>query len=308
MSSLERDYRRLLRLYPRDHRARHEQEMLGVLMETAEPGRRHPSARDLADLIGGAVAIRLRMAASPQALARWRAATSVAALLGPLVLLAQYLPPSVNRILSRDVTSAAVQLSLQILLLLLAAGLAWRGRRWSAACSAWAAAIWFGADMVVPMASSGLAWRTSEIWPLGLVLLPFLATAALLTGAVSPRRGVRLIGRGRLLIGFAVVLASNAVLLLWPVGVLGELVPFGLAAVACGMAARSALGRRSVMLLIPVFLPLLLARMLMLVMWSGVGTQAIVVVGVALILFVVTAYLGGPREVSSTAPREVARL
>ncbi|MGW5162218.1 hypothetical protein ACWEPN_42680, partial [Nonomuraea wenchangensis] len=47
MSSLETRYRRLLAAYPRDHRARHEEEMLGVLLAGARPGQTRPRPADV---------------------------------------------------------------------------------------------------------------------------------------------------------------------------------------------------------------------------------------------------------------------
>src|SRR4051812_8701285 len=55
-ASLEHRLRRWLRLYPIDQR----EEMLGVLLATAGPGRERPSPRDAADLVGGAVRVRLQ--------------------------------------------------------------------------------------------------------------------------------------------------------------------------------------------------------------------------------------------------------
>ncbi|MFC6883072.1 MULTISPECIES: hypothetical protein [Actinomadura] len=60
MSTLEHRYRRLLRWYPADHRDRHEDEMLGVLLATAGPDRERPTARESADLIAGGLTVRLR--------------------------------------------------------------------------------------------------------------------------------------------------------------------------------------------------------------------------------------------------------
>ncbi|GAB3978709.1 hypothetical protein GCM10029978_072140 [Actinoallomurus acanthiterrae] len=56
MSPIEHRLRHWLRLYPIDQR----EEMLGVLLATAGPGQERPSPRDAADLVGGAVRIRLR--------------------------------------------------------------------------------------------------------------------------------------------------------------------------------------------------------------------------------------------------------
>lgn len=46
--------------YPRDHRARHQEEMLGVLLAAARPGRRHPDLAELADLLRGALRMHAR--------------------------------------------------------------------------------------------------------------------------------------------------------------------------------------------------------------------------------------------------------
>jgi hypothetical protein len=58
---LERRYRRLLSLYPADHRREHAEEMVGVLLEAAGDGRRRFDLADAADLLAGAVRIRMRM-------------------------------------------------------------------------------------------------------------------------------------------------------------------------------------------------------------------------------------------------------
>jgi hypothetical protein len=57
---LERRYRRLLGCYPRAFRARHEQEMLVVLMACARNGQRRPGLADSANLIANALLIRVR--------------------------------------------------------------------------------------------------------------------------------------------------------------------------------------------------------------------------------------------------------
>ncbi|SNR96500.1 hypothetical protein SAMN05216276_100216 [Streptosporangium subroseum] len=65
MSELERRYRRLIAWYPQAFRAVHEEEMLGVLLATADSGRSRPNPRDAIDLIRGAVRIRLRHVFGP---------------------------------------------------------------------------------------------------------------------------------------------------------------------------------------------------------------------------------------------------
>jgi hypothetical protein len=57
---LEGRYRRLLAAYPVAYRREYEEEMVGVLMATAEPGSRRPSLRERADLLAGAAKVRLR--------------------------------------------------------------------------------------------------------------------------------------------------------------------------------------------------------------------------------------------------------
>ncbi|WP_433250620.1 hypothetical protein ACQPYK_04485 [Streptosporangium sp. CA-135522] len=324
MSDLERHYRRLLRLYPRDHRARHEEEMLGVLMAAAKPGRRHPHPQDVADLISGAAAIRLRRPISPQSLMWWRDAARVAAALGPLVLLIQQFPEAVRdigRYIQRGPepgvlsTGTVVEQTLGLLVYVVVTVLAWHDYRRIPAGLAWTWTIWLGSDMIIP---SSYTWSSSQLLPLGLLLLSYATVAVLLTGTAHPRRGVQLVGRRRILIWFAVVLGATTVIRLWPATgaaqLLWELVPLGLTAIACGMAARSPLGRRSIVLLAPVFLPVALMGVLFKAMWSWLAessstgvTQAIVVVCAALAVFGITVHLAGRRQAASAPPREAAQ-
>jgi hypothetical protein len=57
---LEGRYRRLLAIYPAEHRRKHQDEMLGVLMTGAHAGQHRPGLRDTSNLIWGALLIRLR--------------------------------------------------------------------------------------------------------------------------------------------------------------------------------------------------------------------------------------------------------
>ena len=59
MSTAERRYRRLLAWYPRDHRERNGEEMLGVLL-AGSSDRRGPRWRETVDLLWGAVRMHLR--------------------------------------------------------------------------------------------------------------------------------------------------------------------------------------------------------------------------------------------------------
>ena len=80
-AELERRYRRLLRLYPREFRARRESEMLGVLMASAQDGQTRPAPGSVADIVRGSLLIRLR---GPRG--GWASALAVFALLAPLFL------------------------------------------------------------------------------------------------------------------------------------------------------------------------------------------------------------------------------
>jgi hypothetical protein len=84
--SLARGYGWLLRWYPADHRARHGEEMLGVLMAGAPDGSRRPGPGESANLIAGALRIRLRAATAGSA-PLWREALTRAAVVLPLALL-----------------------------------------------------------------------------------------------------------------------------------------------------------------------------------------------------------------------------
>ena len=108
-SRMEKRYRRLLVLYPKDHRREHAEEMVGVLLaaDGDTPVRApNPVARarrfgqhtaDIADLVGGALRIRGRMALSRIRRTRWLSwtvrdqrwsdALAVVSVIAPLLLL-----------------------------------------------------------------------------------------------------------------------------------------------------------------------------------------------------------------------------
>ena len=62
---LERGYRRLLALYPRGFRRENADEIIGVLLATAADGQRRVGLAESADLIRGALRMRLRPAGRP---------------------------------------------------------------------------------------------------------------------------------------------------------------------------------------------------------------------------------------------------
>jgi hypothetical protein len=86
MTALELRYRRLLSVYPADHREFYEPEMLAVLMGGARPGQRFPALAEIIDLVRGGVAARLGR--DSRATAAWRDAAGIAGLLGAVVLMA----------------------------------------------------------------------------------------------------------------------------------------------------------------------------------------------------------------------------
>ncbi|GAA3215745.1 hypothetical protein [Nonomuraea helvata] len=91
MSPLEARYRRLLACYPRDHRARHEEEMIGVLLAGARPGQIRPHPADAADLLWGALRVHARRAFGPVSAPSWRDGVALAAALWPFLMLASAL-------------------------------------------------------------------------------------------------------------------------------------------------------------------------------------------------------------------------
>jgi hypothetical protein len=144
VTDLELRYRRLLALLPWEHRRRYEDEMLGVLLDGAKEGQRHPRPADTADLLLTAVRLRLRATGRGLGDPRW---TSAAALVGALAALAMvglgvrrivgtainsYLWNPPLRVSDGDVFRAAIWV-----LVVVAAVL---GRRWTAACLALAGA------------------------------------------------------------------------------------------------------------------------------------------------------------------------
>jgi hypothetical protein len=86
-AGLEGRYRRLLRWYPAGHRAVHQEEMLGVLMAGAEPGRSRPGLTESADLLLGAARIRLRPGRALSDGPGWRDALAVYSIAAPLLVL-----------------------------------------------------------------------------------------------------------------------------------------------------------------------------------------------------------------------------
>jgi hypothetical protein len=82
---LEARYRRLLRWYPPEHRAVHRDEMLGVLMSGAPQDRSRPGLAESADLLLGAVRIRVRPGRALWDRDGWRDALAVFSVAAPVL-------------------------------------------------------------------------------------------------------------------------------------------------------------------------------------------------------------------------------
>jgi hypothetical protein len=85
---LERQYRRLLTVYPRRHRRAYEEEMVGVLLADAAPDQRRPTVPEALNLLASAVAVRLRAGLGVLREDAWRRAAYAVHLFGAVFLLA----------------------------------------------------------------------------------------------------------------------------------------------------------------------------------------------------------------------------
>lgn len=264
MTSLERRCRRLLaRWYPAEHRALHEEEMVAVLLAGARPGQARPGVRDTFDLVRGGLAIRVRRGAGAQ----WRAAVDVAALLVPVALLlgalaravmfgaAAWQPPFADGELRQFLRILTFALPYAVVVLL-----AWRGRAGAAAACAWAYAlvslgehVWVSGSASVTYTVVGdgvllIGGVPVDVGGMAMSALPLVLCGAMLLLAPSPGPGP--LGGRRLLWWMAVLfggaVAGAAISSRWaypPV--------WALAVVAAGLALRSPVGRRALVVLLP---------------------------------------------------------
>lgn len=85
---LERRYRRLLAVYPWEHRRAYEEEMLAVLLAGARPGQTRPDVRDAVNLIGAGLRARARVGVRGFTEPAWADAAAVTGVLVALVLCA----------------------------------------------------------------------------------------------------------------------------------------------------------------------------------------------------------------------------
>jgi hypothetical protein len=87
VTALERRYRRLLTWYPAKHRHAYGEEMVGVLLASARPGKNRPDKGDILDLIGGGLRARLRRLQTGEGNPAWRDALAVFSVVAPVILL-----------------------------------------------------------------------------------------------------------------------------------------------------------------------------------------------------------------------------
>jgi hypothetical protein len=280
MSSLEDRYRRLLAWYPRDHRAAHEDEMVGVLLASAAPGQTRPGLGDRADLLWGGLKLHTRRAFGRTSAPDWRDALALTGVAGTLAVLIQVLTTTVDAAASGFwVAWPFVQLPL---IVAVAAGVL-LNQRWVAAPAAWLLFAYMTPWTL--MTSAPLVGQVVlDAW-----VLVVLGTAVALTLTRTPRYGLRLAGPRRLLQLTALLVAVQ----LWeasmywlratPDSLIVLLPVFVVYAIACGYALSSSLGRRCLAILaLPVAGGLASTEVLL---FQGSGWLPAVLLGLALVPF-----------------------
>jgi hypothetical protein len=316
-TSLAERYRRLLAWYPRDHRERHGEEMLSVLLAGAGE-RTRPSRREASDLLLSALRLHLRRVVGADGGIDHRDVLAIVSLLGPVVLLAGAAPVldwlagwlrsgspwSWGRAII-DIPHAPVWGMWFVVAVLSLA----RMRR-AAAVGAWLGTAGF---LFTPVLGYVLFWD-SVVADTGWMLLG-LVVAVALTWSPGPARGWELVGGGRFVllagsVGTSVVLVMKSFgaysVLFLPVermtvqhgtgqlGVWGVALAVLVAGAVVAGGGRTREGRRAALVLsVPVLVSVL---MLVLPMGSHLLVVAAVCYGVSL---VVVLGLGGlPRRMS----------
>ncbi|MEQ4722929.1 hypothetical protein [Nonomuraea sp. B19D2] len=261
MSPLEARYRRLLATYPRDHRARHEEEMIGVLLAGARPGQTRPHLADAADLLWGALRVHGRRAFGPVSAPAWRAGLALAVALWPFLMLTGALATGLLQAAEAVGNAGAAAMERPIWILYLAEPIVIAALPVLAVVLArrWIAVLALVAFMLYQADHPRLLDLDTLLFPNhGPVLLAQLATVAIaFTPAayraitVIPRRAFLLWGplavtgltASKAIVRWVDVIAHHDIVTWKPVP---WLVVVGLAA---GYACRSAVGRRAALLL-----------------------------------------------------------
>jgi hypothetical protein len=210
-AGLERGYRRLLACYPRAYRRENEEEILGVLLACAGDGQQRPGLAVSADLIKGAMRMRLWPAARVPRTVRaavWLMCAGVAAKVAFLIIMvatagsvgsayARGYPPTaataVHHALTVDLVIGQVEDAIGIGVWLLLAWALLRGRNLARfACAAWFVGL-DCFDMLRALSGGAVVNAPADMAAFAVVWLLALAASVLLfTGASSRyyRRGL----------------------------------------------------------------------------------------------------------------------
>lgn len=100
MTPLERRYRRWMRAYPAAYRVEREDELVGVLLDGAEPGRQRPTPAEVVDLVRAGFTARLRPPRAPTVLRPWASAANLVAILLTLLLGVDALVEGIDMVLT----------------------------------------------------------------------------------------------------------------------------------------------------------------------------------------------------------------
>jgi hypothetical protein len=207
-AALERRYRRLLVLFPADHRREYAEEMIGVLLAATPEGRHRPRPADAFDLIAGGLRARLRQRGAGLSGARWPDALAVCSIALPVLVLTAL---AVNYAWKAAIGYRLPSLSgfyLPSLALALPPLIALRYRR-TAAVAALAAAAWFWF----------LLLGSLTVWIDGLeasYCVALLVQVIALAGSPGPRRAAAVMTRRTWLVLSAAGLTMGAASIPYP--------------------------------------------------------------------------------------------
>jgi hypothetical protein len=213
MSTAEQRYRRLLAWYPRDHRERSGEEMLGVLLAESSD-RRGSRWRETVDLLWGAVRLHLRRIVGIDGGVDPRDVLAIVSLLAPVAMLAAatyelYELGSLARYGDSNPWTWVVPSAELWPIFLAVAVFALVGLRRVAAAGAWLGTAGLLFTNFAPLhASSNIRWWTGE--DSGWVLLG-LVTAVALSWSPGPARGRELVGRWAVAVMLVAVVATMAI-------------------------------------------------------------------------------------------------
>ncbi|MBY8874882.1 hypothetical protein K7640_23930 [Micromonospora sp. PLK6-60] len=213
MTDLERRYRRLLAVYPWEHRRVYEDEMLAVLLDGARAGQRRPTVAEAANLIGAGLRARLRVGARGLTEPAWGDASTVTAVLAALLLCAA----AVKGLIDQSVVDPALPprwrpAGPDLVDWLRVAGwagvavAALAGLRLVAAGLAWAAVVGW-AVLVGPQTGTNPTYVVDTLPQLALAVVTAIALSV-----AARRRGLAVLGVRRLLALVLAALGAVAVL------------------------------------------------------------------------------------------------